>query len=148
MDKILNNFASASSIKPVLQHAYLNKGYAYATDSYKAIKIKLLALPEEFHPLIEAKDKIVPVDNLESKGLKDMQFPEIDRVFRDTSKDHRITVDFEYLEQVMNSFKRLHKLAKDKGHRKVEIFIDEGHVNPVVFRTKYAEALLMPIYND
>lgn len=148
MKKTLQNFTSKSSIKPELQHARVKDGFIYATDSFKAIKIDVTTLPVEFQSLSTKGDKVVPIDDLNAKGLKDMHYPDIDAIVRGTKDDRHIRFDFEFMERICNSFKRLKKLTKDKGFSHVDMYIGKSDYDPIVLKIKQATVLLMPTYKD
>ncbi len=144
MEKVLKNFVSESPIKLELNNARVKDSFIYATDGFKAIKIDIGYLPVEFQPLCASSEKVVPIDNLYAKGLKDMNYPDVDKVIRDTKDDRCIKIDFVFLEQLCNSLKRLKKLTKDTGFNHVNMYIGKSDYEPLVFKTKQATALIMP----
>ena len=141
MDKIFSLFAAKKSLKPELKKVHIENKFAYATDSFKAIRLQL-DTPKDIGTLkaLEVLGKVKLTDENDN-------YPEIEHVIPKDAKlesSDYISVGLSpvFLAQVASAL----KLMDPKGLSTMTLYVPLETGKPVVFKNKIATVLLMPCH--
>lgn len=143
--KKLFKVASKSKIKPELTSLFLKKGYVYATDSFKAIKLKTTYDDDQegyitklSAAIAHEKSKDIEFPVLPELSKNDAKYPDIDKVIP-TEFAIEVSVNRKYLIDLLEAMQ-----AGDKFD-KVTIKVQDKKGGAIVFEHENGLGLLMPL---
>lgn len=137
--------ASKSKIKPELTNLYLKKGYVYATDSFKAVKLKTTYENDQegyitklSAAIAHEKSKDIDLPILPELSKMDVRYPDVDKVIP-TKFAIEVSVNRKYLIDLLEAMQ-----AGDKFD-KVTIKMQDKKGGAIVFEHENGLGLLMPL---
>ena len=149
--KTIFKITSKSKIKPELQMLYVKGGHVYATDSFKAIKLKT-NFENEVTGYITKLSAIVGYEKSKEFGVEvlpeikeaTMPFPDIERVIEHDSLVS-FTVNRQYLIDILEAMQKPLTKGKKGFFDEITITVQKTPTKPVILENENGTGLIMPV---